>query len=106
MTHQLDWLTATRARDEALERCERVTSDAFRDGASRCITAYLGAHGPQSGELLVEKCKAFGYVPTDDRHFGVVLKKLVAQGKIRCVGYVMRAKGHGTAGGRVWELVR
>lgn len=40
-----------------------------------------------------------------DRAFGQLFRVLARRGDIRCVGYCERRKGHGTAGGRVWDAV-
>jgi len=110
MSGQTEQLTlsfdrAARERDVALERIDRVTSDDFRERAERFVLAYLGAHGATPGEVLVEKCGSVGGLrPTDLRHFGTVFRSLSMRGVIVCVGYCNRARGHSTAGGRIWEL--
>jgi hypothetical protein len=101
---QLDWLTATRRRDEALNRVERVVSPDFLARAANHVLETLVLRGPSSGEVLVLDCKAAGIVPTDDRHFGAVLRRLSMRGWIACSGYVPRSRGHGSAGGRIWSV--
>jgi len=96
---------ATRERDLALERIERVTSETFRERAAAHIVATLRRRGASSGEVLVMECKAAWIVPTDDRHFGQPFQALSRRGLIRCVGYCNRSRGHRTSGGRLWELV-
>ena len=56
-----------------------------------------------SGEELVARCIDAGYKPEDQRSFGAVFAGLSRTGVIRCVGFAMRRKGHGTAGARLWE---
>ena len=107
MTAQLplDFSAAIRARDEALERVERVTSADFRERAERFVLAYLAAHGATPGEVLTDKGWTLGGLrPSSLKHWGPVFAKLHRRRVIHCVGYVPRMRGHGTAGGRVWEL--
>jgi hypothetical protein len=42
-------------------------------------------------------------VPHDARAFGAVIGTLARRGQIEAVGFVARAKGHGTSGGRLWQ---
>jgi hypothetical protein len=72
-------------------------------GAARFILAYLQHYGPTAGEVLTMACKADGFIPHDDRAFGPVYFALVRRGQIAKVGTVKRLRGHGTAGGNVWE---
>lgn len=102
--------SAARARgDEAAARCtdkaERV-SDFDAEGAMKFVHGYLVRHGQQPGEALVNAAKAHGFRPHDDRAFGTVFATLARRGLIRHMGYCERVKGHGTAGGRLWDLVR
>lgn len=83
----------------------RASAD-FRERASVCILAHLEQHGPTSGEVLTDACKAAGIVPPkgmDDRVFGPVYQSLAAHQRIRPRGTATRSKGHGTSGARVWE---
>lgn len=101
-------MSPARAQGEAagakcLETAEKLTNfDA--DGARAFILAALD-EGPMRSEALVDVAKAAGFRGHDDRCFGPVFGVLARRGLIRCVGYYMRAKGHGTAGGRAWEKV-
>lgn len=90
------------AGNACLDKAQRV-ADFDSAGASAFILRRLQAMGPQSGESLTNAAKAAGFVAHDDRAFGPVFGSLSRRGQIRCVGYCDRAKGHGTAGGRVWE---
>lgn len=101
---QLSFADALRARDEALNRIGVVTSDSFRERAAEHILSVLRERGPSSGEVLVLACKAAGIVSSDDRHFGHPMRALVRRGLIECCGFVPRARGHGSAGGRLWRL--
>lgn len=110
MTQLALTLDEPRARgDTAAARCldkaERV-SDFDTEGARFYILGYLQKHGQQSGETLTNAAKNAGFVPHDDRAFGPIYAGLVRKNFIRCVGYCERQKGNGTAGGRVWGLVR
>lgn len=74
----------------------------FKTKAREAILAHLKAVGQASGEELVDVARAHGAVPTDDRAFGGVFQSLSRDGSIQCVGFTLRKKGHGTAGGRIW----
>jgi hypothetical protein len=91
-------LCAMKARDVAM----------FDSAAAKAVI--LGelrqAGQPVSGEDLVDKCLQSGIETHDGRAFGAVFSSLRSQGLIRCAGYTMRRKGHGTAGGRLWELAK
>jgi hypothetical protein len=91
--------------ERAQARAERA-EPGFGERAQRHILFSLGHLTQASGEALTDLCKRDGITPPDDRAFGAVYAQMVRKGLIRCVGFVPRAKGHGTAGGRVWRLVR
>ena len=96
-----------RARGEELAnactaKAERAGFDA--EGVRRFVLGYLARHGKASGEAIVDACKAVGLRPGEDRAFGSIFATLSRKGLIRCAGYCERQKGHGTAGGRLWEL--
>lgn len=78
----------------------------FGERARSAILAHLQAVQQCSGEVLTDVARAHGAVPHDDRAFGPIFQGLARRGLIRCVGYCLRSKGHATAGGRVWSLVR
>lgn len=86
-------------------KAERV-ADFDAQGARKFVLGWLARHGHQSGEAIVNACKEHGFRPHDDRAFGPVFAVLNRRNLIRVVGSCERAKGHGTAGGRVWGLVR
>lgn len=94
---------AGRAAGEAcLAKAERVA--AFDADAARAAILELLADGvARSGEQLVDHCQRLGLVPHDARAFGAVIGTLARRGLIEAVGFVARAKGHGTAGGRLWR---
>jgi len=91
------------AAELAQQRAERK-EPGFSERAAKHILFSLGHLREASGEALTDLCKRDGITPPDDRAFGSVYAQLVRKGLIRCVGFVSRAKGHGTAGGRVWRL--
>lgn len=92
------------AAEACAEKAERVASfDTV--GAGRFILSQLHRHGQMSGEALTDAAKTAGFRPMEDRAFGAVFQRLVRANQIRCVGFCLRAKGHGTAGGRVWSAV-
>jgi len=89
------------------DKTARASAD-FRARASAFILAHLEQHGPTSGEVLTDACKAAGIVPPkgmDDRAFGPVYQRLAQANQIRVCGSTTRRRGHGTSGGRVWILV-
>lgn len=101
-------LTAPRRDDTdvLLERIERRAGEAFRDAAEARILSLL-AQGPATGESLTTACREAGIMPPggmDDRAFGPVYRRLAMAGRIHQVGTANRAKGHGSAGARVWGL--
>lgn len=92
-------------RDRILDRVAKKNGDSFGLAAAAMVVSLLEKNGRMSGEDLVSTCRDFGVTPTsDDRAFGPVFASLSRAGRIHQVGYVDRAKGHGTAGGRVWSL--
>lgn len=73
------------------------------EGAANFIAGLLSGGNPLPGEALVDAAKHAGFKPHDDRAFGSVFATLSKRRVIRCAGYCERTKGHGTAGGRLWE---
>lgn len=86
-------------------KAERV-AEFDAEGARRFVLGYLARHGHQPGEAIVNAAREYGHRPHDDRAFGSVFAVLAKRNQIRVVGSCERAKGHGTAGGRLWGLVR
>lgn len=107
---QLDLLGRARKRGESAaiactEKAERVTG--FDGERARSLALeILRSRGQMSGEQLVEALQAEGFEAHDDRAFGTVFGTLSRRGLIRCVGFCIRKRGNGTAGGRIWALVR
>jgi hypothetical protein len=58
--------------------------------------------GPIPGEQVTLAARAVGIAPADDRAFGAVYAKAIRRGDIRVAGFCARARGHGTAGGRLY----
>lgn len=87
------------------DKAERAEAQ-FRERARQFVLDYLRQYGATSGEVITDMAVAAGIVPHDARAFGPVFGYLAhkCRRQIVCVGYVPRAKGHGTAGGRVWAL--
>ncbi len=85
--------------DKAARTCPEFTRK-----AQEAILAHLHAVGTASGEVLTDVARAHGAQPHDDRAFGAVFAVMSRRKLIRTVGFCMRSKGHGTAGGRVWGL--
>ena len=96
-------------RDEAIRRvAERAEQHRrqFLEDARAFVVRYLAEHGPTSGELLTNACKAAGIQAHDDRAMGSVFLTLARRGVIEKCGSVARTKGHNYAGGNVWGLKR
>jgi hypothetical protein len=105
--HELGPLFAAAAGRAAAAACtakaEQVT--AFDAARARAAVLELLADGQaRSGEAIVDHCQRLGLVPHDARAFGAVFQKLKRAGQIEEAGFVARAKGHGTAGGRLWQI--
>lgn len=103
-------LAAARAAGEeaatrAADRAERADPE-FRERAQAFVLSYLEERGVSSSELITDAAKLAGIRPPDDRAFGAVYKVLASKNRIAFAGYCARVKGHGTAGGRLWRLVR
>lgn len=109
MSAQLTIDDAIAAGDQAMNACaakaERRDPD-FSRKAEEAILAHLRVVGECSGEELTDVARARGAVPHDDRAFGGVFKGMSGRGLIEHRGFCLRAKGHATAGGRIWGLVR
>lgn len=91
------------AIDACAHKAERVTNFSV-EAAAEWIYKTLKFSGKQvKGEVLVTAAKNAGHVPHDDRAFGSVFSSLSRQGRIKTVGFCLRKRGHGTAGGRIWE---
>ena len=104
----IDFDTPRAAGEVAGQRCidkARRIDPLFAEKAEAAILAHLRVVRRASGEDLTNIAKAHGAVPHDDRAFGPVYGALSRRGLIRTAGMCLRSKGHGTAGGRVWELV-
>lgn len=93
------------ASEQCAAKAERTTS--FSTHLAReWVLKHLDAHGPTSGENLVDRMKAAGHVPHDDRAFGSVFQSLARERRIEKAGYVERRKGHSTGGGLLWRIAR
>lgn len=97
--------TGSAAAQACIEKAQR-TDPEFSKKAEQAILSHLQAVGSASGEVLTDIARAHGAIPHDDRAFGAVFQGLSRRGLIRTVGFCLRTKGHGTAGGRVWGLIR
>jgi hypothetical protein len=89
--------------EKAADRAERSDPD-FRERAQTFVLRYLTEYGISSSELITDAAVLAGISPPDTRAFGSVYRKLSRENKIVCAGFCARAKGHGTAGGRLWRL--
>lgn len=80
-----------------------IVDPGFTERAAKFAYTLLCAHGPMTGEQIVDRCRALGFTPPDDRAFGAVIKWLLRRSMIERVGTGPRLKGHGTAGASVWR---
>lgn len=87
------------------EKALRADPD-FTAKASSAILAHLSVVKEASGEVLTDIAIAHGARPHDQRAFGGVFASLSRKNLIRTVGFCMRSKGHGTAGGRIWAICK
>lgn len=97
---------ALRAADlgirRAAARAERDIPDFSRRAASY-MAAYLTAHGPTSGEDLVDAAIAAGYTAADARGFGQAFRFLREEHRAPVLrSDLPRRRGHGTSGGRLY----
>jgi len=106
MTEQLSLSLAMRLGDAGRRRAQVRAENAqpgFTQRAADVMLTALALDGPQSGEQLTAACERAGIVPPDARAFGAAFKMLLREGKIRRVGWCARKRGHGAAGGSVYE---
>lgn len=104
----IDFDTVRAAGEAAGQRClakAEAASAGFAQAAEAAILRHLRVVRRAPGEDLTSIAKASGAVPHDDRAFGPVFGSMSRRKLIRTAGFCMRSKGHGTAGGRIWELV-
>lgn len=104
----IDFTTAREAGHQAANACLAKAEDKGFDsaGAGKFIVGWLARHGETPGEELTDQAKRHGFRPHSDKAFGSIYATLVRRKLIRCVGFCLRKKGHSTAGGRVWSVVR
>ena len=88
----------------AAEKAEGICPN-FAERAYRFVLAYIGEHGPISGELVTLACVAAGIDPVERRAFGAVYARALRENEIRAVAECPRMFGHGTAGGRIYARV-
>lgn len=92
-------------RERAMAQVERNAGEDFMARALEFVPKYLATHGPTSGEIITDSCKAAGIKPENtDKAFGAVYQKLSRRGVIEKAGFCQRLKGNATAGGIVWRL--
>lgn len=98
---------AIKQRDTAIVLQAAANGAEFGRKSREFILDYLKEHGPTSGEALVIACKNAGIMPVkDDRAFGGSFLSLSKRGLIVKAGECKRTRGHATAGGIVWKLVK
>lgn len=86
----------------AADRAER-TMPGFSRRAASYMAAYLTAHGPTSGEDLVDAAIAAGYAAADGRAFGAAFRALISVHRAPVLrSDLPRRRGHGTTGGRLY----
>lgn len=98
---------AVKKRDTAIILHAAANGPEFGRRSRDFILQYLKDNGPTSGEALVIACKNAGIMPVkDDRAFGGSFLSLSKRGLIVKAGECKRTRGHATAGGIVWKLVK
>jgi hypothetical protein len=93
------------AANKAADRADNA-EPGFSTRALEHIRQTMLAAAPSAqlrGEDIVNAAKVAGIRPPDDRAFGAIFAKAIREGLIVPVGFAPRVKGHGTAGGRVYE---
>jgi hypothetical protein len=100
-----DAASAREAGRLGAEQCEQAAESRGWDSSAAAdfVLAYLAAHGPTPGEVLVTEASRDN-APHDGRAFGSVFARLAKSRRIVKAGSAPRAKGHGCAGGIVWAL--
>jgi hypothetical protein len=95
--------SGNQAATACLHKAQRL-DPTFSEKAASAILAHLQVVKQASGESLTDIAIAHGARPHDQRAFGAVFASLSRKNLIRTVGFCMREKGHGTAGGRIWGI--
>lgn len=98
------------ARAVGEEAGQRATAKAERraPGFVASVEHYVLAKlatGPASGEDITDYVKEQGVVLEEERAMGSVFASMHRRNLIRSVGICHRRKGHGSAGGHIWERV-
>lgn len=94
------------AGEVGIQQASHGARPGFQEQAKEIILSLLARVPSMPGEDLVDRVKQLGVRPDkDDRAFGAVFQGLVRDRKIHSVGFTLRKKGHGTAGGRIWAVV-
>ena len=106
MSMDFDAREAGRTASEACTAKAMRNDPTFTKTAQDAILAHLQVVGQASGEVLTDIAIARGARCHDARAFGSVFAGLARKNKIRTVGFCIREKGHGTAGGRIWGLCK
>jgi len=103
----IDFNAARELGEQAAAAClakARRADPEFSEKAAAAILAHLRVVRQASGEVLVDVAIAMGARCADSRAFGGVFQSLARKGLIRTVGFCLRTKGRGTAGGRIWSI--
>lgn len=93
--------TNTRTKDPANDEIKTFDPIAAASEAYRILKKY----GPMPAEQITFALKDAGHIPHDDRSFGGVYLRLSNAKKIIQTGETSRARGHGSAGNRIWSAV-
>jgi hypothetical protein len=91
------------ASQACLDFAQHLDPD-FPEKARTAILEHLRVVRRCSGEELVNIATAKGARAHDARAYGGIFSSLARAGLIRQSGSCLREKGHGTAGGRIWEI--
>ena len=106
LPHDQRAATARKLGSEAANAAEFKAGEQVEDFSARAlefIRAFVAAQvEPVPGEDITLAAKQAGIRPADDRAFGGIYSKAIRLGYIRVWGYCPRARGHGSAGGKLY----
>ena len=92
------------AGQAALDGAE-ASDPTFGTRAYAFIVDYIRGHGPVPGEAVTLAARCAGIKPAkDDRAFGPIYQRAIANNEIKVVDSTFRVRGHGSAGARCMRL--
>ena len=101
----MDRLMEAKAKGRrAMQAVAENSGPDFQDKAYEFCERFFREKGKASSEDATEALIAAGIVPHDKRAMGPVIVKLIGNNVIRFAGNCQRRFGHGTSGGRLYEV--